>query len=287
MRTLIVTPVHNEAPNISVLAAQLAASTAHPSLWVIVDDGSTDGSGDIARALDLPFPLEVVERINDGGLIGGSAFTAWQVGVDHALATAEYECIMKLDADVEVADWYLDRMFSALASDAKIGLVGGVLMEKTHREQALHVPGPVKLYSWAGYSALEKLPRRVGFDVMDELEIKAHGLTVSVRTNSEFRVRRAIGASQGLIHGRKRNGRVCRWTGYWFPYFLLHALRYIARKPYFIGSVAMIWGYASAGLGPYSDSLRNAHTLEQRKKLRELFKNPVIWVRATYLSAPQ
>lgn len=281
MRLLIVTPVHNEAPNIPVLGAQLAASTFHPALWVIVDDGSTDGSGEIAKRLDLPFPHEVVSRKNAGGLIGGSAFTAWQVGVDHAFDDS-YEGVMKLDADVELPVSYLAEVVQSMQSNPRVALAGGILTERAHREQTLHVPGPVKLYSRAGYDALIDLPRRVGFDVMDELAIKTAGLDVVVRHDLPFSVRRAIGASQGLVHGRRRNGVVCRWTGYWAPYFTLHALRYVARKPYIVGTVAMVWGYLTAGSGPYSSQLRQAHSQEQRGKLRALFTNPVVWLRETY-----
>lgn len=287
MKLLIVTPVHNESANIGVLARQLSQSETKPALWVIVDDGSTDDTADIVRDLKPPFPLELVARTNVGGLIGGSAFTAWQFGVDHALENDRFDAVMKLDADVELAPDYLTRVIRVLASEPTVGLAGGVLTEKSHREQVLHVPGPVKLYSWAGYRALDGLARRVGFDVMDELAIKAAGLEVRVLTDTEFRVRRAIGASQGLVHGRKRNGRVCRWTGYWFPYFLLHVVRYLFRKPYVAGSVAMVWGYATAGNGPYDSALRDSHAREQKAKMRGLLNNPVGWVRATYLSAPR
>lgn len=282
MKVLIVTPIHDEIANIAQLAAQLAASSFHPALWVVVDDGSTDGGAQTIPA-DLPFRTRVIERENGGGLIGGSAFTAWQHGVDHALASGEeFDAIMKLDADVDLPPEYLAAAVETLASDAAVGLVGGVLIGKRDREQVVHVPGPVKLYSTPGYRALDVLPRLVGFDVMDELAIKDAGLRVVVRKDLPFTVRRAIGASQGLVHGRRRNGLVCRWTGYWTPYFALHALRYLFRKPYVIGSVAMVVGYARADDGPYPAHLRAAHAAEQRGKLASASRSPGTWVRETY-----
>lgn len=280
---LIVTPIHNEEANIGVLADQLASSTRQPDLWVIVDDGSTDAGAAVVRAKELPFETVVLERKNAGGLIGGSAFTAWQFGVDHAIGRhPDFSHIMKLDADVELPPSYLETALKAFKRDPKIGLVGGVLLGKRDREQTIHVPGPVKLYSADAYMALSEVPRRVGFDVMDELAIKSKELIVEVRKDLPFTVRRAIGASQGLVHGRRRNGVVCRWTGYWGPYFVLHAIRYLVRKPYIVGSGAMIYGYIKSSPGPYPPELKQAHAAEQKAKLLQALRRPRSWVRETY-----
>ena len=265
------------------LAGQLAASTMVPGTWVVVDDGSTDAGADRLRAMDLPFKFEVLSRPNGGGLIGGSAFTAWQHGVDYAVRNYDsFDCVMKLDADVDLPEGYLAEAVATLERELSIGLIGGVLAQKANREQVVHVPGPVKLYSARGYEALASLPRAVGFDVMDELAIKSADLRVLVRRDLPFGVRRAIGASQGRVHGRRRNGLVCRWAGYWTPYFLLHALRYVFRKPYLVGSVAMVYGYFRAGPSPYPQSLRRAHRDEQREKLRRAARSPRRWLRDTY-----
>lgn len=283
MSLLIVTPIHNEELNIGVLADQLVASTRHPDLWVVVDDGSTDAGARIVESMKLPFETLVLERKNEGGLIGGSAFTAWQFGVDEAISHhPDFSYIMKLDADVELPPRYLEQALWVFETDSSIGLVGGVLLGKRDREQTVHVPGPVKLYSAQAYKALAEVPRRVGFDVMDELAIKSSGLKVEVRKDLPFTVRRAIGASQGLVHGRRRNGLVCKWTGYWTPYFALHALRYFFRKPYVVGSAAMIYGYLKASSGPYPKNLKGAHAAEQKAKLREAIRRPRGWIRETY-----
>ena len=88
------------------------------------------------------------------------------------------------------------------------------------------------------------------------------------------------------MHGRYRNGRMCRWTGYSFPYFLLHCARYAARRPYVVGALAMLWGYARAGRGPYATVLRRGHARMQRAKLGQAIRNPVgFWRRAYAIDA--
>lgn len=283
MTFIIVTPIHNEKDNIAALARQLTASSTHPDYWVVVDDGSTDHGAREINPGALPFKTAIIKRENGGGLIGGSAFTAWQFGVDFAIEQMpDFDFVMKLDADVDVSTDYLAQMLSSAGDTPTLGLVGGALIGSRDREQTIHVPGPVKLYTRRGYLALENLPRVVGFDVMDELAIKAAGLRVLVRRDVHFTVRRAIGASQGLIHGRRRNGLVCNWTGYWPPYFVLHAIRYIFRSPFVVGSFAMLVGYVRAPESPYPKNLRDMHTAEQRSKLRAAIRSPFSWVRETY-----
>ena len=63
---LVVTPARDEAENLSGLAHSLASQTWLPPLtWVIVDDGSTDGTAEVARSLELPFPVRVVQRVQE------------------------------------------------------------------------------------------------------------------------------------------------------------------------------------------------------------------------------
>src|SRR4051812_44518439 len=47
----VVTPARDEALNLPKLAASLAAQTVLPTLWTIVDNGSSDGTLEVARRL--------------------------------------------------------------------------------------------------------------------------------------------------------------------------------------------------------------------------------------------
>ena len=284
---VIVTPAHDERDNIAELGGQLAVSTVHPDLWVVVDDGSTDGTGDVAAELQLPFPVKIVRRPNDGGLIGGSAFRAWQYGID-SLTEPERQsmsAVMKLDADVALPPAYLERALASLRANG-VGLVGGYKSDRSDREQLLHVPGSAGLYSRAGYEALRELPRHVGFDVVDAVAVRRAGLQVLVLRDLPYAMRRPVGASQGRVHGRRRNGVVCRWVGYSRTYFLLHVLRYVFRPPYAVGAMALVWGYLSAGRGPYPDWARSGTRDHQRSKMRALARHPIRWLRGTYAQAP-
>lgn len=278
---LVVVPSHNEEGNLPGLAKTLEAQESLPDVHlVVVDDGSTDETLLVAKSLNWPCPVSVVHRENSGGLAGGSAFRAWDFGVEHGVSYwGEHDWYMKLDADVRLAPDYFVQMSSAMAG---CGIAGGLLDDVRNREQSFHVQGAVKMYSPTARSLLRELPVALGFDVMDEVLMKKRGLTVSAVATARWRVARQTGASEGLLRGRKRNGVMCRWTGYDPVYFLLHVARYLFRRPIVVGAFYLAWGYLTAGQGPYSRDLRDLHARSQRGKIRQLFRNPVKFLRSAY-----
>ena len=92
-RTTIVIPTYNEADNLGRIVAALRLLPGDISI-TIVDDGSPDGTGDIAdRLAAADRKIHVIHRSGKQGL--GSAYVA---GFKHALAQGA-EAIMEMDAD--------------------------------------------------------------------------------------------------------------------------------------------------------------------------------------------
>jgi dolichol-phosphate mannosyltransferase len=131
MRTFtVVIPTYNEAENLPTLAEKLWSLPLAGLRILIVDDGSPDGTGDIADHLARAHPgkMDVVHRAGKLGL--GSAYIA---GFRRALE-AGAEAVVQMDADFSHSPSYLPSFADALElADAVSGsryVAGGRIDER-------------------------------------------------------------------------------------------------------------------------------------------------------------
>ena len=112
----MVIPTFNERENLPIVVSQLMQL---PRVRVlVVDDGSPDGTGDIADGLAAQFPgrVDVLHRTERRGL--GSAYIE---GMQRALLT-DTDLVAQMDADLSHDVGYLPDMIAATASaDLVIG----------------------------------------------------------------------------------------------------------------------------------------------------------------------
>ncbi|MDB4996115.1 MAG: Dolichol-phosphate mannosyltransferase [Myxococcaceae bacterium] len=113
-KTLIVTPTYNEKDNLPrfIDAVRGAAPEAH---ILIVDDGSPDGTGDIADAIAKKDPnVRVMHRAGKQGL--GTAYVqAFTKGLGEG-----YDQFFEMDADLSHDVKYLPDFFRALDDGADV-----------------------------------------------------------------------------------------------------------------------------------------------------------------------
>jgi dolichol-phosphate mannosyltransferase len=117
MNALVVVPTYNERENLPILARGVLAYPGFRLL--VVDDGSPDGTGEIADALAREYPgrVEVMHRTGKRGL--GRSYID---GLRHALSTTDAELICQMDADLSHNPEYLPALTAAAAhSDVVIG----------------------------------------------------------------------------------------------------------------------------------------------------------------------
>jgi len=110
--TWVIVPTYDEAASIERLlrrtAAVLAAAAPGEHRILVVDDGSPDGTGEIARRLGKELGVvEVLQRPGKGGL--GQAYLA---GFRHALA-AGAERVCEMDADLSHDPGHLPALLAA------------------------------------------------------------------------------------------------------------------------------------------------------------------------------
>jgi dolichol-phosphate mannosyltransferase len=117
MNVLVVVPTYNERDNLPVLVRAVLAHDGYRML--IVDDGSPDGTGQIADALAREHEgrIEVMHRTGPRGL--GRSYID---GLRHAIGLPGVDLICQMDADLSHDPSYLPSLAAATATnDVVIG----------------------------------------------------------------------------------------------------------------------------------------------------------------------
>ena len=257
-RTLIITPVHNEARHIERVARAMARQTAAPAVWLVVDDASTDESLAILRELEAEIPfLTVLTRApaSLGGadrLAAGAEVRAFNWGLQHVEDLSDFAFIGKIDGDVELPADYFERILERFEDDPRLGLAGGRLVERHGdrwekiRIPPEHVHGALKLYRAECLQAIGGMPATLGWDSVDQ--IRARMIGFGARSFPEIVAihHRPWGSAQGVLRGRARHG-TCAWIGQQPPaWVLLRAVKLASTPPYLLSGAAFLWGYVRA-----------------------------------------
>lgn len=117
MNVLVVVPTYNERDNLPLLAGAVLARDGYRML--IVDDGSPDGTGQIADELAREHQgrIEVMHRTGPRGL--GRSYVD---GLRHAIAKPDVDLVCQMDADLSHDPAYLPSLVAAAATnDVVIG----------------------------------------------------------------------------------------------------------------------------------------------------------------------
>ena len=258
---LLISPVRNEADHVEAVVAGVESQTRPPDLWVVVDDGSTDGTGDRFRthADRLPY-LRVVSTptgyTTDSGdrLAAAGPDRAWNFGLRQA-GDGGFTHLGKLDGDIVLPPDYLAAMLGRFEADQLLGMAGGAIVEpegdgwRLLRTPADHVTAPARLYSRPCFDAIGGMPERLGADVITTTYARMRGYRTA--TFSDLRVKhlRHIGTAQGALRGRARHGAyqyIVHYSAAWIALrSLMVALRF---RPYVLSGAWFFGGYAGAAL---------------------------------------
>src|SRR5205085_6940570 len=100
MKYVLITPAHNEATFIQKTLDSMVAQTLLPERWVIVDDGSTDSTAQIAEDYAKRYAwIEVLRRPQRRDRNFAGKANAFNSGFERVRAL-QFDVIGNLDADI-------------------------------------------------------------------------------------------------------------------------------------------------------------------------------------------
>ena len=247
---VIITPARDEESNIQKTILAVASQSVRPAQWIIVNDGSRDGTAAIVDHAAQSYPWITVVHRSDRGFrqAGGGVIAAFYEGYSR-LNVADWDFIVKLDADLNFTPDYFERCFDKFEKDPRLGIGGGGIYHDTpqglqlEQNPAFHVRGATKIYRRECWEQLGGLLKAPGWDTIDE--VRANMLGWSTRTFSELKVShsRYTGAADGAWKDSVKNGFANYVTGYHPAFMFVKCLRRLAARPYFVGAAGLAWGF--------------------------------------------
>jgi biofilm PGA synthesis N-glycosyltransferase PgaC len=254
---VIVTPVRDEAGYITHTLRSVERQTCRPAQWVIVDDGSTDGTGAVLDRYAARHPwVCVVHRANRGfRLNGGGVMEAFYAGYDHVSVDA-WDFLMKLDGDLSFEPEYLEKCLDHFANDPKLGIGGGTICSvvdgelkvESSGDPPFHVRGATKIYRRDCWDQIAPLAKAPGWDTLDE--VRANYLGWQTRTFPELKLvqYKPTGSADGSWKNAFKNGKANYLTGYHPAFMLAKCSKRLLRRPYLVEGIGLCAGFMSGYL---------------------------------------
>lgn len=124
MTYALITPARNEASFIESTIMAVIRQTVKPVKWVIVSDGSTDGTDEIVGKYAREFPWIELVRVPERAErhFGGKAL-AFNTGRER-IGHVSYDLIGNLDADLTFDEDHFEFLLNKFAKDKTLGVAG-------------------------------------------------------------------------------------------------------------------------------------------------------------------
>jgi glycosyltransferase involved in cell wall biosynthesis len=273
----LVTPTRSERANLERLATAVAAQTTLPTHWIIVDNGSDDGTETVAAQLARTHGwISAMSIPGEARPVPGAPIVrAFHAGL---AALGELpDLVVKLDADVSMEPDHFERIGAAFAADRSLGIASGTCLEQDPDGRWLpvsvakgHVRGAVRVYRRECLEQVLPLVERVGWDGLDELKATVLGWSTRTLPDLAFEHHRRLGARDGAPTARWRaQGDAAWFMGYRFSYLVLRSLHHARRDR---AALSMIPAFLSAAVRRrerYPDAAVRRH-LRRTQRLRTL-----------------
>lgn len=278
---VLITPARNEARLIEQTIQSVVRQTVLPLRWVIVSDGSTDGTDAIVKryAADHGWIelLRLPERKERHFAGKAYAFNSGKARVEDL----SYEVIANLDADITFESDYFAFLLDKLTTDPLLGVVGTPYVETNkeiydYRYVSLeHVSGACQVFRRACYEAIGGYAAvKVGtIDCIAVISARMKGWKTRTFPEKVCFHHRLVGTAQASPTRSRFVAGVMDYTMGNHPLWQLFRTVYqMGQKPYVVRGLVIgagyLWPWLRCVERPVSAELVRFHRREQMQRLR-------------------
>jgi poly-beta-1,6-N-acetyl-D-glucosamine synthase len=257
----VVVPFLNEAWCLPVFLRSIAGQERLPDRLILVDDGSTDRSAEIADEFARARPEVTVLRRPPrpparDRLARAHELQAFQWAVEQL--DGQWDVIAKMDADLELSPKSIATIERAFLADSRLGMAGVSLSEVAPDGDRVrlvsrpeHVEGATKFYRRACWEDIAPITPILGWDSFDEVHARSRGWrtqSFSAPDGDPLHMRR-MGTQGSILRSFRRWGTCSYGSGMHPLHVLFYGQRLMRRRrPYVIGGLNYLAGWALAGL---------------------------------------
>jgi biofilm PGA synthesis N-glycosyltransferase PgaC len=277
---VLITPARNEAQFIKLTIKSVLAQTVRPLKWVIVSDGSTDGTDEVVKQYTSNIPwIELVRMPERAERHFAGKVRAFDAGYAR-MAGLKYGAIVSLDADISFEADYFSLLLEKLSDDPRLGLVGTPFQEESGQKYDYrfvsieHVSGACQVFRRECFEEIGGyLPVKGGsIDHIAVITARMKGWKTRTFTERTCLHHRTMGtAGRNLLRSRFKLGIKDYSIGNHPMWEFFRTARQIFLPPLFIGGLALGAGYLWAFLRqvprPVSRDLIAFHRREQMQRL--------------------
>jgi biofilm PGA synthesis N-glycosyltransferase PgaC len=248
----------NEEELLPTLLDSIAKQSRRPDRLLLVDDGSDDGSPEIAQRFAREHPYATVlrrpQQTREADRLAAAAeLVAFQWAAEQL--PERFDVIAKLDGDLELTPRFFESIVSALENDPGLGIAGAALSVATpgggsapENSARWHVRGATKFYRRECWEQISPLPTILGWDTIDEARARLRGWRVepvAVEGGDALHLR-PTGSYDGAMRGFRRRG-VAAWAYGAHPLGVLgSAVIRMREQPRVLGGLAYAQGWLGA-----------------------------------------
>jgi glycosyltransferase involved in cell wall biosynthesis len=182
LRFLIIIPAHNEEDNLPFTLDSLQQQRYKDFKVVVTNDGSTDRTSEIIKKYTDSDPrFETVNLQKSAHQPGSKVVNAFKKGLE-TQNLDNFDIICKFDADIILAENYLESVENSFRNNPEYGLVGGLLYVEKEGDWVYegnsnknHVRGPMKAYRKECFVAMGGLRETLGWDNIDSILLENLG----------------------------------------------------------------------------------------------------------------
>ena len=255
---VLITPARNEAGFIELTIKSVIAQIVRPLRWVIVSDGSTDGTDEIVRKYTTEHPwIELLRMPERRERHFAGKVLAFNAGYER-VKDLPYQAIGSMDADISFDPGYFAFLLQKLASDDKLGLVGTPFKDPSvrynyHVVSIEHVSGACQLFRRECFEQIGGyIPVKGGaIDRIANITSRMRGWKTRTFTEMSYLHHREIGRAQdGRLRASMKDGAKDYAVGAHPVWMFCRVLYQMSKRPYILGALALGWGYIRAHFPP-------------------------------------